>query len=681
MDFIPRNLWLIPALPLAAAGIGSLLGPDRRREAGILAVAAMAVAALLSLGALMWTLGTAGRAEAPVFVRNLVWFEAGTLSVPAGWILDPLSAAMLLMITSVGTLIFLFSTGYMADDERSHRFFTFLSFFAAAMLGLVMSNSLLLLFVCWELVGVASYLLIGFWFTRPSAAAAARKAFLTTRIGDLGLLLGMVWLYAETGTLLFFDEGRGCLESAALAGLAGKMTTAGLTVSAAIALLILCGAVGKSGQVPLHVWLPDAMEGPTPVSALIHAATMVAAGVFLMARVFPLAALGGSEGVPAVPLVTLTWVGAITALFGALTAVAQYDIKRILAYSTVSQLGFMMMGLGAGGPAVGMIHLLTHAGFKALLFLGAGSVIHGCHHEQDIRNLGGLRTRMRVTYVTYLVGMMALAGVPVFFSGFWSKDAILHALELRPGSHLPFVIALVTAGITAFYMTRQIIYVFAGAPRSPEAGAAHESPTAMTAPLVVLAVTTVALSLLVTPFVPFLERYLTSMLGKGSLTGHAAWGILLVSGAISVAGIALGGWVYRRVAAGRATDPDPLQVRFPRLFGILERRFSVDEFYAATVVRWTQLAGWLAATLDRWISGAFHDAAALVGSAGAWLTRTLDQGVINASFDDGCEAVRDSGRLLSRAHDGRVQQSLRILAVGAALLLLVLWGLHANGPA
>ncbi|MBN8249071.1 MAG: NADH-quinone oxidoreductase subunit L, partial [Verrucomicrobia bacterium] len=589
MDFIPRNLWLIPALPLAAAGIGSLVGPGRRREAGILAVGAMAIAALLSLGALLWTL-EAGHSGEPAYVHNVPWFEAGSLAISAGWILDPLSASMLLMITSVGTLIVLFSTGYMAHDERAHRFFTFLSFFAAAMLGLVMSNSLLLLFVCWELVGVASYLLIGFWFTRPAAAAAARKAFLTTRIGDLGLLLGMLWLSAETGTLLFFDAGRGCLESSALAGLSGMMTTTGLPVSAAIALLLLCGAVGKSGQVPLHVWLPDAMEGPTPVSALIHAATMVAAGVFLMARVFPLAALGGADGLPAVPQVALTWVGAITALFGALTAVAQYDIKRILAYSTVSQLGFMMMGLGAGGPAVGMMHLLTHAGFKALLFLGAGSVIHGCHHEQDIRNLGGLRTRMRVTYATYAVGMMALSGVPVFFSGFWSKDAILHALELRPGSHLPFLIALVTAGITAFYMTRQVIYVFAGAPRSPEAASAHESPPVMTLPLVVLAVTTVLLSMLVTPFAPVLERYLLSLLGKGALTGHAAWGILFLSGIVSLSGIALGAWVYRRVPAGRASDPDPLQGRFPRLFGVLERRFSVDEFYAATVVRWTHLA-------------------------------------------------------------------------------------------
>ncbi|MCW5559684.1 MAG: NADH-quinone oxidoreductase subunit L, partial [Verrucomicrobiae bacterium] len=521
MDLVPRYLWLIPALPLAAAGIGSLLGPSQRRLAGTLAVAAMALAALLSLGGFVRTVAQSTTGNAPYFVHNVAWFEAGSLLVSIGWILDPLSAAMLLMITTVGTLIFLFSTGYMADDERAHRFFTFLSFFAAAMLGLVMANSLLLLFVCWELVGLASYLLIGFWFTRPAAAAAARKAFLTTRIGDLGLLLGMLWLYADTGTLLFFDDGRGCLESDALASLAGRLTATGLSVSAGISLLILCGAIGKSGQVPLHVWLPDAMEGPTPVSALIHAATMVAAGVFLMARVYPLAALDAAPGGPSVPLAALTWVGAITALFGALTAVAQYDIKRILAYSTVSQLGFMMMGVGAGGPAVGMMHLLTHAGFKALLFLGAGSVIHGCHHEQDIRQLGGLRTRMRLTFATYAVGMMALSGVPVFFSGFWSKDAILHALEGWPGGKLPFAIGLVAAALTAFYMTRQMIYVFAGSARGPGAAAAHESLPVMTGPLGVLALATLGLSAITTPFFPWLERFLTLSPGKGGESGHA----------------------------------------------------------------------------------------------------------------------------------------------------------------
>jgi NADH-quinone oxidoreductase subunit L len=311
---------------------------------------------------------------------------------------------MLVMVSAVGLLIFVYSTGYMAEDGNFTRFFCFLSLFAAAMLGLVIANSLLLLFVCWELVGLTSYLLIGFWFEKPSAAAAAKKAFLTTRVGDLGLFAGMIWLYVETGTLLFYDGGQGCLEASALTQLTA--VGGGIALSTAIGLLLFLGAMGKSGQAPLHVWLPDAMEGPTPVSALIHAATMVAAGVFLVARVYPLmSASAGAE--PAAALVVVTWVGAVTALFGALVAVAQTDIKRILAYSTISQLGYMMLGLGVGGVGIAMFHLITHAFFKALLFLGAGSVIHGCHGEQDIRRMGGLRSMMPVTFAVYAVGMLA----------------------------------------------------------------------------------------------------------------------------------------------------------------------------------------------------------------------------------------------------------------------------------
>src|SRR6185436_18997787 len=351
----------------------------------------------------------------------------------------------------------------------------FLSLFAAAMLGLLVANSLLLLFICWELVGVASYLLIGFWFHKPEAAAAAKKAFITTRIGDLGLLLGMLWLYDSTGSLLFFDGGNGVLEPNALGALTAQTALGGFALSTVIGLLIFCGAVGKSGQFPLHVWLPDAMEGPTPVSALIHAATMVAAGVFLMARVYPLLTPGALQ--------VIAFTGAITALMGALIAVAQNDIKRILAFSTVSQLGYMMLAIGVGAPVAAMFHLLTHAFFKALLFLGAGSVIHAAHHEQDIRALGGLRGPMRVTFATFAIGMMALAGVPFLFSGFWSKEAILHAAHGWSVSHLPFFIGLTAVVLTAFYMTRLVAETFFGTARSDAASHAHESPAVMTAPL------------------------------------------------------------------------------------------------------------------------------------------------------------------------------------------------------
>src|SRR5688572_27264311 len=368
-------LWLVPALPLLAAGVLSHTPRHHRRFASTLTIVAMVSSFLISCAAFIATLSQPGARA----VFNFPWMQFGESTLRLGWVLDPLTACMIVMVTFVGALIFIFSVGYMAEDENFTRFFCFLSLFAAAMLGLVIANSLLLLFMCWELVGLASYLLIGFWYHKPSAAAAAKKAFIVTRIGDIGFFIGLLWLYSETGTLLFYDNGNGCLEGSALAQLVTKTTIGGMVVSTVISLLIFCGAIGKSGQVPLHVWLPDAMEGPTPVSALIHAATMVAAGVFLVARVYPLMdAEPANVAGHSAALSVVTWIGAITAVFAALIAVTQTDIKRILAYSTVSQLGYMMLGIGVGGFAVGIFHLITHAFFKALLFLGAGSVIHGC---------------------------------------------------------------------------------------------------------------------------------------------------------------------------------------------------------------------------------------------------------------------------------------------------------------
>ena len=394
----------------------------------------------------------------------------------------------------------------MREDANFTRFFCFLSLFAAAMLGLLVANSLLLLFVCWEIVGLASYLLIGFWFHRPEAAAAAKKAFITTRIGDLGLFLGMLWLYRSAGTLLFYDGGAGVPRSLGARVSALPAAAGGLALSTAIGLLIFCGAVGKSGQFPLHVWLPDAMEGPSPVSALIHAATMVAAGVFLIARVYPL--MAADQGLAAAPLHALTvvaFIGAITALMGACIAVAQTDIKRVLAFSTVSQLGYMMLAVGVGSWAAAIFHLLTHAFFKALLFLGAGSVIHAARHEQDIRRLGGLGTKMRATFATFAIGSMALAGVPFLFSGFWSKEGILHAAHAWDVSRLPLLMGLAAVVLTAFYMTRLVAEVFFGKARSHAAAHAHESPAVMTVPLIVLAVGAVGLGFLGTPAWPWLQ--------------------------------------------------------------------------------------------------------------------------------------------------------------------------------
>src|ERR1039457_5020212 len=534
MDWIVQYLWLIPALPLLAAGLSALAKQRQRRFAAALAIGSMTLALVLSSMAFANALQHSGHGAVARQVVNFFWFQFGDprmsdTALRLGWVLDPLAAVMLVMVSLVGLLIFIYSLGYMAHDENFARFFCFLALFASAMLGLVIANSLLLLFICWEIVGLTSYLLIGFWYHKPSAAAAAKKAFITTRVGDLALLLGMVWLYSKTGTLLFYDGGHGCLEQSALAKLVVQTTVLGMAVSTGIGLLIFCGAIGKSGQVPLHVWLPDAMEGPTPVSALIHAATMVAAGVFLVARVYPLMAAhpAGTAAVPGA-LQVVTWVGVITAVFAASIAVAQTDIKRILAYSTVSQLGFMMLGLGTGGVAVGIFHLITHAFFKALLFLGAGSVIHGCRDEQAIRRMGGLRKLMPWTFATYAVGMLTLSGFPLIFSGFWSKDEILHSAH-GWGTPLPFYLGILAALLTAFYMTRQVCYVFLGSVRSsrredahtsdaptvtisepPHVGCyAHDSPPVMLIPLVVLAGFSVVLGFVGTPAWPWFQGFLS----------------------------------------------------------------------------------------------------------------------------------------------------------------------------
>ena len=657
-------LWLIPLFPLVAAGVGAVCGRARRRTSAGLAIGSMAVALVLSVVAFVSTLTAQPEAGVARATRRVDWLGVGESTLALGWVLDPLSACMLVMVSVVGLLIFIYSTGYMAEDENYARFFCFLSLFAAAMLGLVIANSLLLLFVCWELVGLTSYLLIGFWFEKPSAAAAAKKAFVTTRVGDLGLFLGMIWLYAETGTLLFYDEGRGCLETAALAQLIA--VSGGMVL--AIGLLIFVGAMGKSGQVPLHVWLPDAMEGPTPVSALIHAATMVAAGVFLVARVYPLMSASAGDG-SLVALDVVTWVGAVTALFGALVAVAQTDIKRILAYSTVSQLGYMMLGLGVGGVGIAMFHLITHAFFKALLFLGAGSVIHGCHGEQDIRKMGGLRSTMPVTFLVYAVGMMALAGVPLF-SGFWSKDEILHAAHGWPRSRFPFYLGLAGAFLTAFYMTRQMALVFFGSNRGGRE--AHESPRGMTVPLAILAVFALLLGFVGTPFRPWFQEYLGA--GHDAASWWGVLGMMLISTLLVAAGLAAG---WRLYGVGRG-DLDPLESAMPGPFEWLRRKFFVDELYARTVVIWhDRFAGWCRRIEEQLFEGMVK--VAVYGILGiSWMNRLVDEYVVNFGFDRGCDGLRKGGARLSDLQNGRVQDYLRALGLAFAVLLLLLaWGYRA----
>ena len=681
-SWIVSNLWLIPAVPLAVSLVVLSLANPQRSIAALLAIFGQIVAFILAIMAFLPT------PQMPGFraVHNFTWFTFGDQALRIGWMLDPLAAAMMVMITLVGLCIFVFSVGYMAGDKNFTRFFAYLSFFSGAMLGVVIANSLLLLFVSWELVGLASYLLIGFWIERPSAAAAAKKAFITTRIGDLGFFLGMLWLYHNSGTLLFYDQGGGCLEDGGLLAIGASATF--------IALLIFCGAVGKSGQFPLHVWLPDAMEGPTPVSALIHAATMVAAGVFLVARVYPLFSLGAVNGVTPSLTVVVT-VGVVTALMASLIALAQFDIKRILAYSTVSQLGLMMVSLGVGGVAAGIMHLIAHGFFKALLFLGAGSVIHGLDHEQDIRKMGGLRWIMPVTFLTYAIGMMNLSGVPFFFSGGWTKEEILHSTAHWSVSPLPHYLMLAGVVLTALYMIRQMIYVFFGSGRNTDfqsVGPAefhsaegarttenisggrtgrgpmfhtHESPRVMTMPLIVLALSSILFVLVLTPAWPWLHAYLNGEPARVDFS-LLIQPILLLSLTLVAAGIGLGWLIYRN-----ASEVDPLARAQPGLFRFLEHKMWFDEIYEQTVIALSRVLSRLADWLDRY----FWDGLVrlFVGLAQAFgvLSKGFDDHGINAGVDETTAGTRGFGRLIAAAHSGQIQAYLGAIAIGMLLLLVL----------
>ena len=468
---------------------------------------------------------------------------------------DPMSRLMLLIVTFIGTLVHVFSLVYMRKDKGFSRYFGALSFFVFSMLGIVLSSNLIMMFIFWELVGVSSYLLISHWFDKPAAADAGKKAFITNRIGDVGFLLGILLVWQQMHTVN-------------IASINGQVSTlAGL--------LIFCGAVGKSAQFPLHVWLPDAMEGPTPVSALIHAATMVAAGVYMLCRVM---VLFTPEA-----LLIIAWIGAITALLAALMAIQQNDIKRILAYSTLSQLGYMVMAVGCGGAEAAMFHLTTHAAFKALLFLGAGAVIYACHHEQDIWNMGGLRHKLSKTSITFIIGALALAGFPLL-SGFFSKDAILMQAHLNQKPL--FYIGVTVAALTAFYMMRCVLVAFFGKTRTDQAKEAHEVPGEMLLPLIILALFSVFLG---APQIG-LADYLGFKEVKAS--HHAA----LIWGTIAAAVGMIGGYMVYRNA-----DTDPLPAKLGVLSRWMRDRFYFDELYAF-LNHWTQeTLSYASNWFDRWI--------------------------------------------------------------------------------
>jgi NADH-quinone oxidoreductase subunit L len=582
--------WAILFLPLLAAALITLFARRNRQLSAVLSIGAVVAGFILSLifvfGLNHWATGES----------RLTWLSIGDLQVDLGLRFDPLSQLMMLVVTGVASAIHIYSWAYMREDRGFSRYFACLSLFTFSMLGIVLANNFVELFIFWELVGVSSYLLIGFWFEKPSAADAGKKAFLTNRLGDFGFLLGILTVWAAFGSLDF-----GTLETSLKANpekLGALATAAGL--------LIFCGAMGKSAQFPLHVWLPDAMEGPTPVSALIHAATMVAAGVYMLCRVFFLLNVPGSNA-----LAVISWIGGFTALLSAVIAVQQNDIKRILAYSTLSQLGYMVMAVGLGGPAQAMFHLTTHAFFKALLFLGAGSIILALHHEQDIWKMGGLRQKMGTTFWTFMAGTLALAGVwPL--SGFYSKDSIL-ALAVAHSPAL-FALGVVVAALTTFYMFRLVFVVFFGSKRSEAAGHASEVSPVITWPLVALAVLSIFGG-----FIGIEQRYggqLSSELVESGIFApfrHAPVAASL--GLLAVAAGFAGAWfLYYKAAT------DPLPQKLGALSRAMQNRFYFDELYEATVIRLHDLLSAIAGWIDRWLIAGLavrgvHGTTELVGRA------------------------------------------------------------------
>jgi NADH-quinone oxidoreductase subunit L len=557
--------WLILLAPLVSATVITLF--TLRWKSVSCAISIIAV--LISFCASWWIF-----AQSVTSAREFVWLDVSPVfRVPFGLTLDQLSRTMALLVSGVGALIHIYSLGYMRDDEGKSRYFAALSLFMFAMLGIVFANNFVMLFIFWELVGFTSYVLIGHWFFRDAAADAANKAFITTRIGDFGFMTGILMLWMTTGSVVFAEIAPRM-----------PMFAGHETFVAIVALLIFCGAVGKSAQFPLHVWLPDAMEGPTPVSALIHAATMVAAGVYMLVRVAFIIQASHTA------LLVVAWIGTITALMAALIATQQDDIKRILAYSTLSQLGYMMMAVGLASNDAAMFHLFTHAFFKALLFLAAGSVIVMLHHEQNIWNMGGLRQRLPITFATFAAGALALIGCPPF-SGFFSKDAIL-AVDYR--HNLPiFALASFTAFLTAFYVARMVVIVFFGSSRTESARESRESPPVMTVPLVVLSILAI-----VSGFAFFAQKFL-----KLPSENEAALFVPVLEVIALILGAGLAITLYR----GRATEPVTIE--------LLRRKFYFDEFYG-WLINWTQeLLARVAAFVDRWII----DAGAVGGSSrGTW---------------------------------------------------------------
>ncbi|MGZ4508363.1 MAG: NADH-quinone oxidoreductase subunit L [Blastococcus sp.] len=592
--------WLVIALPLAGAAVLLVGGRRTDRWGHLLATATVLASFVL---ALLGAVQLSGLSHRSVGVDLFTFISVGSLDVRAGLLIDPLSVIFMLLITGVGALIHIYSIGYMAHDPGRRRFFAYLNLFVAAMLLLVMGNSYVALYIGWEGVGLASYLLIAFWYTRPAAATAAKKAFIMNRVGDVGLALGIFLMFATLGTTSF-------------AGIFGSVgTLAGGTVTA-IGLLLLLGACGKSGQFPLQAWLPDAMEGPTPVSALIHAATMVTAGVYLIARSAPI-----YDATPAARTVVMI-IGGITLLIGAIAGCAYDDIKKVLAYSTVSQIGYMFLavGIGPAGYVAGLAHLLAHGFFKAGLFLGAGSVMHAMNDSVDMRRFGGLWKKLPITFATFGLGYLALIGFP-FLSGFYTKDAIIEAAFDRGDAfgYVLAVVAVLAAGLTAFYMTRLMLMTFFGRSRWEEGVHPHESPPVMTVPMILLAVGSVGAGVALVKWFP-LGDWLAPLFGQPKEVTHVVAPLTLSIVLVAVMALgALAAWLF----VGRREVPVTAPVRVSPVVRAARNALYADTINESLFMRPGQ---WLTRALvffdNRGVDGAVNGMAATLGGSSARLGRT-----------------------------------------------------------
>ncbi|NJD01667.1 MAG: NADH-quinone oxidoreductase subunit L [Ruminiclostridium sp.] len=607
MTFI--NLaWLIPIFPVVSFVLISFITKRFKGISAMIAIAGMSVSLLFSLGVFYDVITSGVSMEHPVEYA-VSWLTA-PVHIDAGVLVDPLTAVMLLIVTFVGLMVEIYSWGYMHNDAGFSRFFAYLSLFSSSMLGLVIANNYFQMFFFWELVGLCSYLLIGFYFHKPSAVEANKKAFVTNRVGDFGFLIGILCLFIAFGTFNFRELA---------AGIPAYANIAFLTITA---ILIFTGPVAKSAQFPLHVWLPDAMEGPTPVSALIHAATMVAAGVYLLARGYIL-----FFSIQEVSLI-IAYIGGITAFIAGTVALVQRDLKRILAFSTMSQLGYMVMAMGVGGMTAGMFHLTSHAFFKALLFLGAGSIIHAIH-TQDIFEMGGVIKKMKVTSVTFIIGSLALAGIPPF-AGFFSKDEIL-TVTYENGYKFLYFLGLTTAFLTAFYMARLVFTVFFGEDRQKHSG--HESPWVMTLPLVILSVFAV--------FYGFLSKSFGSFI-YFEAEGHAGPNYMIMGASVAVAlgGIILGWLIYGR----KAVSAQALQERFKPVYKLLFNQYYLNEAYQ-----------WLYDNIVLRIAKAFY-----------WVDRNIVDGFLNGFT----ALIAKIGTKLRFVQTGSLQNYAFLFFMAIALLIL-----------